>query len=145
MEIVYLDASALVKRYIKENGTEEVQELLRKASVVGTASITQVEVAAALAKATRMGLLTQGKALTALEAFREDWRYLERLQVTGLVLSRAAELAWEKGLRAYDATHLAAALIWREMLGKPITMATFDRELWDASRTYGLVPWPGKL
>lgn len=143
--VVYLDASALVKRYVAEEGTEAVQALLARAEVMGTVAITQVEVAAALAKAVRMELLTRDEAASALEAFREDWQALERLQVTELVLSRAADLAWERGLRAYDATHLAAALIWQEMLGEPVTMATFDRELWEASRVSGLDIWPKEI
>ena len=59
-EIVYLDASALVKRYVEEPGSEELQGLLENAGVVGTAAITRVEVVAALAKAVRMGVLAPG-------------------------------------------------------------------------------------
>jgi hypothetical protein len=142
--VVYLDASALVKRYVRETGTEGVQRLLRGAGVVGTAAITRVEVTAALAKAVRMGVLAGSEALDALGAFRDEWRALERIQVTETILSRAANLAWEQNLRAYDATHLAAAVIWQELLGVPVTMATFDRELWEASRAAGLDVWPGE-
>jgi len=142
--VIYLDASALVKRYVEEAGTEEVQRLLVGAAVLGTAAITQVEVAAALAKAVRMGVLDGESASEALAAFRGDWRSFERLQVTEIVISRAAELAWERSLRAYDATHLAAALIWQE-LGESVTMATFDRELWEAANASGLEVWPQEI
>ena len=143
--VIYLDASALVKRYVKETGTEEVQRLLKGAAVIGTAAITRVEVAAALAKAVRMGVLSGDEALEALGSFRDDWRSFERLQVTETVLSRAADLAWERNLRAYHAAHLAAALIWQELLGEPVIMATFDRELWEASRASGLDVWPEEI
>jgi len=144
-KITYLDASVLVKRYVKEPGTKAVQVLLKRVDLIGTASITRVEAAAALAKAVRMGILPRDKAASALEIFQAEWRTLERLQVTESVLSRAADLAWEKGLRGYDATHLAAALIWQEMLGEPVLMATFDRQLWEAARTTGLTVWPDAL
>ncbi|RTH28156.1 hypothetical protein CSW18_02100 [Thermus scotoductus] len=39
-DIAYLDASALVKRYVAEPGTEAVQALLARAAVVGTAART---------------------------------------------------------------------------------------------------------
>ena len=143
--VIYLDASALVKRYVEEAGTEEVQRLLVGAAVLGTAAITQVEVAAALAKAVRMGVLDGESASEALAAFRGDWRSFERLQVTEIVISRAAELAWERSLRAYDATHLAAALIWQELLGESVAMVTFDRELWEAANASGLEVWPQEI
>jgi len=143
--VIYLDASALVKRYVKEAGTEEVQRLLKGAVVIGTAAITRVEVAAALAKAVRMGVLSGDEALGALETFRDEWRAFERIQVTETILSRAADLTWEQNLRAYDATHLAAAVIWQELLGVSVTMATFDRELWEASRASGLDVWPEEI
>ncbi len=141
-DVVYLDASALVKRYVAEPGTEAVQALLAQVAVTGTATITQVEVTAALAKAVRTGVLPRDEAAAALDVFRTEWRTLERLQVMEPVLARASVLAWEKGLRGYDATHLAAALIWQEMLGEPVMMATFDRQLWEAARTTKLLVWP---
>ena len=139
--VIYLDASTLVKRYVEEARTEEVQRLLVGAAVLGTAAITRVEVVAALAKAVRMRVLDGESASEALAAFRGDWRSFERLQVTEIVISRAAELAWERSLLAYDATHLAAALIWQELLGESVTMATFDRELWEAANASGLEVW----
>jgi predicted nucleic acid-binding protein len=61
-DIIYLDASALVKRYVAERGTEAVQALLMRASVMGTVAITRVEVTAALAKAVRIGVLPLDEA-----------------------------------------------------------------------------------
>ena len=47
--IVYLDASALVKRYVEEAGSDEVASLIDGATVVGTSIVSRAEVAAALA------------------------------------------------------------------------------------------------
>jgi hypothetical protein len=41
--------------------------------------------------------------------------------------------------------HLACALLWKETLETQITMATFDRDLWQASKKAGLVVWPEAL
>ena len=57
-------------------------------------------------------------------------------------LERASRLAWEHGLRGYDAMHFSAALIWQETLETPITLATFDRELWLAAEKMGMTVWP---
>jgi len=54
--IVYLDASALVKRYVSETGSPEVNALLATVAVAGTSVIIRAEVAAALAKSVRVGV-----------------------------------------------------------------------------------------
>ncbi|MDX9953639.1 MAG: type II toxin-antitoxin system VapC family toxin [Anaerolineae bacterium] len=136
--ILYLDASALVKRYVAEPGSDEVSRLIAGAAVVGTSLITRAETSAALAKAARVGALTREAAAAALQVFRSEWPFLIRVQATELVLTRADTLAWELGLRGYDAVHLASASIWQEGMGEAVTLATFDRQLWDAARTQGL-------
>jgi predicted nucleic acid-binding protein len=47
--IAYLDASALVKRYVAEAGSTEVNGLISEAEALGTAVISRAEVSAALA------------------------------------------------------------------------------------------------
>ncbi len=143
--IVYLDASALVKRYVAEVGSGELNTLIVGASVVGTAAITHVEVPSALAKAVRMRLLSREEAASARQVFNTEWESLIRLQMTEILLSRAATLAWEHGLRGYDAAHLAAALFWQDMLGEPVTLASYDRQLWDTAKVSGLIAWPESL
>lgn len=68
--ILYLDASALVKRYVEELGTVEVAEVVGQASMAGTALISRAKVAAALGKAVRTNALTSEEAFGALETFR---------------------------------------------------------------------------
>ena len=143
--IVYLDASALVKRYVAEAGSPEVEAMIGNAQAAGTAVVSRAEVAAALARAARVGLVTREAAAKAVEAFNADWEHLIRLQMGEPLASRAAALAWEHGLRGYDAVHLAAALVWRESVGEPVTVATYDRELWRGAQASGLVPWPVEM
>ena len=143
--IVYLDASALVKRYVAEAGSAEVEALIGEARAIGTAVVSRAEVAAALAKAARVGLVARDAAQKALESFNADWEHLIRLQFGEPLAARAATLAWEHGLRGYDAVHLATALVWRETLGEPVTVATYDRELWRGAQASGLSPWPAAI
>ncbi len=140
--IVYLDASALVKRYIAEAGSPEVEVLIGEAHAIGTAVISRAEVAAALAKAARIALVARDAAGKALQAFNTDWEHLIRLQLSEPLVARAATLAWANGLRGYDSVHLAAALVWSEALGETVSMATYDRELWRGAKASGLSAWP---
>jgi uncharacterized protein len=140
--ILYLDASALVKRYVAEVGSDAVAELIEDARVTATAVITRAEVTAALAKAVRVGLAARENAAGGVAAFDADWGDLIRLEVNEPIVARAAGLAWSQGLRGYDAVHLACALMWQESLGDTVTLATYDRELWRGAQTSGLLPWP---
>ena len=73
--------------------------------------------------------------------FRADWPRLARIQLAEPLLARADALAWDYGLRGYDAVHLASALYWQESLREPVTLATFDRELWRAGQAAGVEVW----
>ncbi|NLE99981.1 MAG: type II toxin-antitoxin system VapC family toxin [Anaerolineales bacterium] len=143
--ILYLDASALVKRYVAELGSPEVGHVISSADVVGTATISRPEVAAALARAARTGALTEEEASACLQVFRAEWPNLMRVQVTEMVVTRADALAWEHGLRGYDAVHLAAASLWQDGLGEGVTFSTFDRRLWEAAGRAGLACHPADL
>ena len=143
--ILYLDASALVKRYVAEAGSEDVNQIISQADIVGTVIISRAEVAAALAKSIRVGLLPSQAALAALQLFRNEWLDLVRVQLTEMVIGRADTLAWRNHLRGYDAVHLAAASLWQEALGLRVTIATFDRQLWTTAQKEGLVPFPPDL
>jgi predicted nucleic acid-binding protein len=67
------------------------------------------------------------------------------VQVTEVVVARADTLAWDHGLRGYDAVHLAAASIWQDALGERVTLVTFDRRLWTAAEAVGLDAYPVDL
>lgn len=140
--IVYLDASALVKRYVAETGSADVAALLESAQLVATAVISRAEVAAALAKAARIGLAGREALAASLADVEQDWNDYVRLDVNEHAVARAAALAWSQHLRGYDAVHLACAQMWQESLGEAITLATYDRELWRAAQATGLQLWP---
>ena len=53
--ILCLDTSAFAKLYVREPGSNEVLALIDQAELVGSSLLTRVEMASALAKASRMG------------------------------------------------------------------------------------------
>jgi predicted nucleic acid-binding protein len=140
--ILYLDASALVKRYIAEQGSDQVNTWIDTAEMVCTGIITRVEVSAAIARAGRMDLIQGEEALAALRQFRSEWNSLQRLPVNENTVIRGDGLAYEYNLRGYDATHLACALIWQESLGSPVTLASFDNQLIETAREVKLAFLP---
>jgi predicted nucleic acid-binding protein len=143
--IAYLDASALVKRYLVERGSRETIALTAESEMIATCIVTRVEVDAAFAKAARTGLVTQARARAAQRSFAGDWPDLIRVPVTEALVERAETLAWGYGLRGYDAAQLAAALAWQESVGTEVLLATFDQQLWEAAPKAGVKAWPDKL
>ena len=62
---------------------------------------------------------------------------LELVDIDAAVLDRASQpMPTEIG--TLDAIHLATALLWKDMTGQPLTIATHDGALALASRAYGL-------
>jgi len=143
--IVYADTSALVKLFVREEGTDETKEMLERAQMLGTGLLTRAELVAALARGARRGYLAEAEAEEARRRLGEVWESWVRIGISEDVVSRAEEVAWEYGLRGYDAVHLASALVWQEGIGHPVVLATFDRELWEAAKGAGLGVWPEAL
>ena len=145
MTFLYLDTSALVKCYIAEDGSDDVIALIADAAAVATSLVTRTEVAAALAKAVRDDRVDEDEAQRAHRKFLREWPDFGRVPVTDALVERADALAWEHGLRAYDAVQLAAALACEDMvgaLGVDVLLATFDRQLRNAAARVGLTTWP---
>ena len=143
--LLYLDASALVKRYLSEPGTPETNQAVAEAEAIATTIVSRPEVAAALAKAVRVGAADRAEARSLLEAFRSDWSDMFRLNVNSTLAARAERLAWEENLRGYDAVQLASALVWREHVAGGVTFATFDVALWEVAERHALGPFPEDL
>jgi uncharacterized protein len=142
--IAYLDASALVKRYVVERGSRETIALTVESELIATSIVTRAEVAAAFAKAARTGLITEQRARSAQRSFAGDWPDLVRVPVMEALVERAETLAWDHRLRGYDAVQLASALTWQESVGTEVVLATFDQQLWEAAPKAGIKAWPEK-
>jgi uncharacterized protein len=140
--ILYADTSALVKRYIREARSDEVIKIIEQSEGVGSSILTRVEMAATFAKAVRLGWVEDKSASRAWKDYLDHWPSFTRLVVSTGMVERASELAWEYRLRGYDSMHFASALIWQDALASPITLATFDRDLWLTAQKSGVDVWP---
>jgi predicted nucleic acid-binding protein len=140
--ILYLDASALVKRYVREPGSKALAVVTAEAAAVAPSLVSRAEVAAAFARAVRGGILDARGGRQARSTFAREWPHFIRIPVTEALVSRAEALAWDHGLRGYDAIQLSAALTWQDSVGQDVVLATFDRQLWETTPHAGLQVWP---
>lgn len=146
MSLVYLDTSALVKRYVAETGSEWVREMLAYSATptAFTSHLSVVEAACAFARQRREGLLSPEDHAEVLMALDHDVAYSYNiLDVTSEVIDTARTLADEHPLRAYDAVHLATGwLTNRELVQAaqpPLTFICADDRLLDVAVAVGLL------
>lgn len=109
--ITYVDTSTLLKLLIEEDGSERAELIWKSADVVASASLVMVEARAALAAAVRSGRLTKVSHREAKGSLGELIERLTVVAVTERLVADASKLAEQEALRAYDAVHLAAALL----------------------------------
>jgi uncharacterized protein len=128
------DTSALVKLYLREDGSEQAMTLFAAAEVAIANALAFVEVRAALAAAVRAGRLEAAASKTAkadLQTLRETFAVID----PGGVLDAAADAAERYGLRAYDAVHLATALA---VAADDLVFVCWDADLSAAASRAGL-------
>ena len=127
--MLYVDSSALAKRYISESSTELARALLDADLDWVSAQHTYVEVALALGR--RVGRSDIERARSMLD---RDWRRIAVVAIDDHLVRAAADIGLQTGMRTLDALHLAAA---QRVGGRAIPIVTFDRKLADAARAVG--------
>ena len=141
MENVYLDTSALIKRYIDEEGTERILELTEDTAAVQVIilDITPLEARSALRRRQREGDISEADASGILNQIETDVSSSFLVQPsTSAVIEDGARLIDRHALRAYDALQLAGCLVTREQVPGPLTFVCADVRLCAAATQEGL-------
>ena len=126
---LYVDASALLKRYVDEPDSAAAVELLESDPDLITGRHTVVEVRRNLARLLRPADLTRVK-----RAFGADLESFGIVELDGATCELAATIAETTGVRSLDALHLSAA---RRVGGSAIGFLTFDLRQAQAARVLG--------
>jgi hypothetical protein len=130
---IFLDSSALAKRYVQEAGSDRLEEILFSASSLGVSVICLPEVVSALCRIRRERKLSQPQYLNAKQALFEDIDDTSVVNVTDQVVVRAIELLERWPLRSSDSLHVASAAEWAADL-----FVSADARQCAAARAYGL-------
>lgn len=141
----YLDASALVKRYLAETGSVWIESLCADEAnnAIAIARFGLVETAAAFAAKRRGQPITASEYESALEDLLRDAGERYRLVAVGpTLIDSAIQLTRRQKLRGYDAIHLACALALNKPLVNdglpPLTFVAADDNLLAAAQSEGL-------
>jgi predicted nucleic acid-binding protein len=126
---LYVDTSALLKRYVEEDESAACERLLLADPSWVTARHTWVEM---LRNLTR--LLRGPERARVRNAFRTDWARMLVVELDETTCARAGDLAETLQVRTLDALHLAAA----ERAGSgALPFLTYDLRQGQAARSLG--------
>lgn len=129
-----VDSSAFAKRYILENGSETIDQLLQKTSQLALCTILVPEIISGLNRRKRENILSPHDYRKVKKHLMEDVHDAVVIQITPAVISCSVKLLETNVLRAMDALHVACALEWKAEL-----FATADKRQLKAARNVGLL------
>ncbi len=137
--ILYCDTSALIKRYVEEAGSDQVDRLFEEGSSVVTSTVAFAEIMAVFRRKYREGILTRtGYSKSVLE-FKKEYSKLILVSITPELNQLIENLVVKHPLRGFDAIHLASALLVQKEGSMNVNFACFDRVLNKAASSEGLL------
>ncbi|TAJ94070.1 MAG: PIN domain-containing protein [Gammaproteobacteria bacterium] len=108
---VFLDTSALAKRYVAEPGTEAVLQICARAQVLIIAVVAAPELISAFCRLRREGRITASRYAALKKDFFTDIADAVVCDTTPEVLRQAIDLLERHPLRGMDAIHIGAAQV----------------------------------
>lgn len=144
MAYYYADSSALVKRHVREAGTDWFRVLADPATgnVMITARLSLIEVYSALNRTREAHLPAVDYAQIAADFAAICTAEYELVELTPPVVERARRRLERHPLRAYDAMHLASALLTQTELEAnrlpSLIFLTADDRLLDVAQAEGM-------
>jgi predicted nucleic acid-binding protein len=126
---LYVDSSALIKRYVDEHDSDAAVELMTTDPVLLTSRITEVEVRRNLSR-----LLDAPPLDAARRQFSVDLDAFALMSVDAVICNDAARIAEQTLCRSLDALHVASAL----RAGAATVLLTFDIRQARTARAVGL-------
>lgn len=125
---LYVDSSALLKRYVDEHDSRAAVDLMSSDAVLATTRLTEVEVRRNLAR-----LLDGADLLAMRRQLAIDLDAFALIALDATTCNEAARIAEETGCRSHDALHLGAAV----RAGRA-ALLTFDLRQAAVARSLGL-------
>jgi predicted nucleic acid-binding protein len=110
---LFLDTSALAKRYVAEPGSDKVLKLCRSAERLAVSVICLPEMVSTLSRLVRERHLSVAKYQTLKLKLLNDLADADICEITTPVMGGVIQLLESTVLRAADAIHVACAMAYR--------------------------------
>lgn len=126
---LYVDTSALVRRYLHDRHRSLVLEAMAADAAWAASNLVRSEAQVALHRAA----VSPRQQQALWRELRDEWEAFWVVPLDDRCLARAVELGATFGVRMVDAIHLAAA----ERLPAPVRFLTFERRQIPAAASLG--------
>lgn len=130
--MIYLDTSALVKKYVAEEGSENIVTIMQS-SVIATSRLTYPEILSALARRSSVRDITNNKLKEILKDSESDWDCFTIRDIHEELLPMIKHLIEKHYLRGADSIHLSSALWLKNMIHEDIAFVASDINLLNAA------------
>ena len=110
---LFTDSSALAKRYIADEKSEELDDLLQSANNVAVSVLCLPEIVSALCRRFRERFLTKSQYANANAALESDLADATVIAMADEVLLGGIRLPESFSLRVSDALQISSALAWQ--------------------------------
>jgi predicted nucleic acid-binding protein len=140
--ILYLDTSALVKRYFKEPYSEVVVSKWQEAAEIVTSSVAYAEAMASFFRKKRESGIDDALMEDIVCNLRADWNSFIRIQVNDELNEYIDRAIKAHPLRGFDAIHLASAMIVSGTFKSDFLFICFDQKLTRAAQQEGIRTFP---
>ena len=107
---VFFDSSAFAKRYIAEPGSQEIEKICARATILGVSSICLPEIISALCRLRRQSVITGDQYENSKWALLKDLEDALICNITPSVIKQSIHILESSKVRTLDALHLACAL-----------------------------------
>ena len=108
--MIYFDSSAIVKRYMEEAGSDNVNKMVNESSIIATSKLTYPEIVSAFTRKRRAGDISKDNYVKALNEFEKEWDYFFVIQFHDEFFSTIKKLIERHSLRAADSIHESGIL-----------------------------------
>lgn len=109
---VFLDSSALVKKYVVESGSDYIEELLAESEEAAVSIICIAEIISTLNRLIREKKIKVPEYQKIIKQFESDLQDLYVCNISVNTIRVSKKLLEENRLRAMDSLHLASSMIW---------------------------------
>jgi predicted nucleic acid-binding protein len=130
---VFFDTSALTKRYVEEEGSEQVRALCAEADALGVSVLILPELISTLCRLVREGRLSSEDYRSLKSAVQADLADADLCDLSQDTFEQALRCLEDHPLRTLDALHVGSALVYQ-----PDLFVSADRRQAEAADREGL-------
>ena len=142
--VLYLDTSALVKRYFREPYSDDIISRWKSAAQIVTSFVAYAETMASIYRKKREANLTDKLIRKTTDLFNQDWQSFIRVEINDELNGYIDRVIKRYPLRGFDAIHLASAIVIYESISDDFLFACFDNRLAEAAQSEGFETFPFK-